>query len=98
MAIRIWAFKDATGTVRVTSNDPSSVLGASPHFRQVAKGESPGGFSMRDIRKFFQSTEETLAGQSGLESFVEFKLHDLDTDMLTALMTPIPEPEPEPEP
>lgn len=94
MTITLWAFKDATGIVRVTANDPSSILTAPPYLRQKARGVSPGGFAMRDIRKFFQSTQETLSGPSGAESFVEFKLNDLAPEMLVALMTPIPDGEP----
>ena len=92
MSITLWAFQDGLGRVRVTPNDPGTVLEAPPHNRKKAVASSPGGFSVRDLRKYFDSTESTLAGQTGREVYVEFVLNDLDPLELELLLQP-PEPE-----
>lgn len=86
MAVKIWAFKDAAGNVRITGNDPSSILEQKGLVKSTGSG--PGGFGMRDLRRFFETTENVLTGPSGAETFVEFTLEDLDSDKLAALMTP----------
>jgi len=90
MTAKLWAFRDATGVVRVTPTDPSIVL--ADLGLQKSTAEAPGGFSMRDLRRYFETTESTLAGGSGRETFVEFTLGDLSTGALGDLMTPPPDP------
>ena len=87
MSIKIWAFQDASGRVRVTATDPTAVLAP----RQIATADAPGGFMMRDLRKFFEGAESTLAGQSGEEVVIEFTLGDLSAEALISLMTPPPD-------
>jgi len=84
MSITLWAFKDANGTVRVTANDPTAALvGAG---MKKSSGSAPGGFSMRDLRRFFETSEQMLSGQSGAEGFLEFTLEDLSSSDFLNLM------------
>lgn len=93
MSSKLWAFRDAAGTVRITPTDPSSILAGEG--LQVATATVPGGFSMRDLRRHFETTESTLAGNTGRESYIEFTILDLEPATLMYLMTPS-EPQDEP--
>ena len=91
MSANLWAFRDASGIVRVTPTDPSVILEGLG--LQKATAVVPGGFSMRDLRRHFETTETTLNGNTGRESFVEFTLGELTTQQLEALMAPPDEPD-----
>lgn len=90
MTAKLWAFRDATGIVRVTPTDPTSVLNDLGLHKATA--DAPGGFSMRDLRRYFETTEATLAGSTGVEAFVEFTIGELPLATLGELMTPPPDP------
>ena len=90
MSTKLCAFRDlATGTVRVTIDDPSAVLEGLGLRKSTAS--IPGGFSMRELRRYFETTEQSLNGTLGGEGFVELEIGTLSSDDLTALMTPPPD-------
>ena len=89
MSITLWTFKDqASGTVRITPNDPVAAMGA----RVEVSVALPGGFSLRDFRRNLESVTATLTGQSGEEVYLRLTLGDLSADALLALMTPPTDP------
>lgn len=88
MSATLWAFRDASGKIRITPTDPSPVL--EPAGMSKLQASVPGGSSMRDLRRLFEAAEQMLAGDTGAEGFVEFTIGALDQAILAALMTPPP--------
>lgn len=95
MAVKLWAFRDASQIIRTTANDPTVILEGAG--LKKIKMESPGGAQLRDIKGFFDAVQKSLQAGTGGEAFVEVKLNDLDNALLLEFLTP-PDPEPDPQP
>ena len=91
MTATLWAFRDARGRIRITPTDPTTTLESAGLTK--SKAQAPGGFSMRDLRRLFETSEQMLSGDTGAEGFIEFTIGDLSPETLVYLMTP-PPPEP----
>lgn len=90
MTATLWAFRDARGRVRITPTDPTAILESAGLTKSMA--QAPGGFSMRDLRRLFETSEQMLTGDTGGEGFIEFTIEGLSPEMLGYLMTPPQEP------